>query len=244
MPQEQSLEEQLQQARAAAHAAYTRWLQRTQRGQTEEPAPAHNTNAAAGQKRPRGGGRARRASRKPKALGVADLYSSLRPTWLTIADLEAMPVNRPQDILCFDRNWLDRIDSDGIPWRDHKKTYTPPRMLRAARIQLTRLTPARSSKVRLAWRWPDRHTANDSIHVLFDMPCANCGKTHGYWYPLTDKGTVPRPHETQSNERLPHAGKHWTQLPKSMHVGWRGPMVRASVLDILPRLYVGRTEYE
>ena len=58
------------------------------------------------------------------------------------------------------------------------------------------------------------------------------------WYPVDGKGNVDYPTDTdifrKEAEKWQGCRIHWSEFPKDAPIGWRGPMIRWTDLDILP----------
>lgn len=150
------------------------------------------------------------------------LYTYLQPHYLTIDDIEKMAENEQLDIFFIDRNVMDL--SNDI--RETQFLYTPQEFFsNCYYIKFTKTQGLRGK-----WQWKFDNTEDELREFDIDLD--------DFWYPLIND-TVPEL-DTQLFYYIQDkfAGKHWSELEKTRNIGWRGPMVRESVLLENPNIRI------
>jgi hypothetical protein len=149
---------------------------------------------------------------------------------LTIEEVLKFPVGELVRIFFMDRNVLDLccrdnpIDSPVPPAYFFRNCYM--------------MDFRRSEGIRGTWA---QVTHGDGTPTLqeFDIDAGTC------WFPLKHD-TLPRYDDQDIFDLGENSGKHYTSFQPCTRLGWRGPMMRASDMDLLPHvkmpvLKAGRT---
>ncbi len=164
----------------------------------------------------------RAALRAKGALTIAAWERAMQAQrrWLTLKDVRAWKAGRTVDVLILHRNAADLAeDEDANP---RGKAIPAPQILRASRVrltpqQVTATAGAAGGALDAALSWPGGGEAH-STHLHVQV------RPGGAWYPLDADGTLPAK-DGQGFFRLLGRPVHWTALPPSTRVGWRGPMM-------------------
>jgi hypothetical protein len=154
-----------------------------------------------------------RVAKKVGKLDLSEWIQKVRDHWLTIADVKQLKPGSKLKVVILDRNIYDYLD--GFP----TNKMLPPTTLHQSTGTYTHGHGMQGTLL------PDHGPFE--FHVEYEK---------GRWYPLRN-GYLPA-----KDDQLGHAllGKktHWTKMPPTTAVGFRGPMVRVSDLKSLPDFYV------
>jgi len=131
------------------------------------------------------------------------------PYQLTIQDITSLPAGATLNLLIQDRNIGDSVD--GLKHFDGV-SRRPTEFFKGLTNVFTKSSGLSGT---MKWHWGETHP------FTFEL----LNKSQRMWYPLDDSGF----HGI--------SGKHWTQMPPTTKVGWRGAAMRWEDLDKLPELY-------
>jgi len=141
---------------------------------------------------------------------------------VTLRDLEDLPKGRGVDLFLMDRNLFD-LCCDDNPVR------TPLRPSHFFRDNyLVRFTKTDEAALKDTWEWLGDMKGQVEYCRGFDVDLGRC------WCPLDGDGRVPVVDPQGLCEFGEDAGKHFSELPGSTLVGWRGPMMPMCKMDLLP----------
>lgn len=151
--------------------------------------------------------------------------------WMSISDVKALPVGRGVKVLVLHRNAFDHSADE--QWNPRGKPVAPMRFFRNC---IAIYTPASGSDGDGGMRGTLRF-ANDNDDD-FMMIYLEVEYKKGFWYPLDDTGHLPARDPQNLMGRLLGKKVHWTELkPRTTHVGWRGPMLRADRVAKMPHVF-------
>jgi hypothetical protein len=139
-----------------------------------------------------------------------------KPYHLTIKDIENIPLNKPINIFCMDRNILDiscNIDHNypNIPTKPSvffRKGYC---------ITFTKTEDGIKGK------WIFNHDANSSYKKEFDIDIENI------WYPL--KNDCISDNINKNLHDIKYIGTNYKEFPETTRLGWRGAIMLMNNMD-------------
>jgi hypothetical protein len=138
-----------------------------------------------------------------------------RPSHLTIDDVLGMPLQQPVRIFFMDRNVLDLSANRNSNFSETH--VSPSRFFRNCYyIDFTR-----TEGIRGTWKWLYNGAPEAEESREFDIDMGTC------WFPL-------RNGEVYMYDDKSALRKHYSALPGTTRLGWRGPMMLASVMDSGP----------
>lgn len=155
------------------------------------------------------------------SLDYYSWYDKTRKYWITFKDIEKLKKNEKIDLLSLDRNVLDvayDINKPNVSYkakrffRDNKITYIHDKEI-FGKIKI-------SDKI-------GAPTIYDSVF--------NVEYKKDFWYPMYN-GYLPAK-DKQKIFKLLGKRTHWSKFPKKTHVGFRGPLIRWSDVDKLPKIH-------
>lgn len=155
-----------------------------------------------------------------------DKANALRGHWLTLKDARVMArggggAARKASVFAFHRNTGDRsADSDVNP---RGRAVQAARFFRLLRCSVA-LEAANGDALFAVLRFPDADPFRTALHVEYKP---------GMWFPLDEHGYLPAA-DPQSAFRLLGRKVHWTDMPPSTRIGWRGGFLRPEALAHLP----------
>lgn len=158
-----------------------------------------------------------------KGLDVERWTRKVRPSWLTIADIQRLKPGEKLAVLPLDRNVTDAVAAGGVPPNKlHPAgTFFKPNLAlyeHKEGLKGTLTLLAHSEKIILD---------PFEFHVEIDKK--------DNWYPLQD-GSLPAS-DPQGFVKLLGKKTHWADMSPSTHVGYRGPMLAAATLPKLPTVF-------
>eukprot|EP00005_Dracoamoeba_jomungandri_P007330 CAMPEP_0174262936 /NCGR_PEP_ID=MMETSP0439-20130205/16277_1 /TAXON_ID=0 /ORGANISM="Stereomyxa ramosa, Strain Chinc5" /LENGTH=235 /DNA_ID=CAMNT_0015347995 /DNA_START=45 /DNA_END=749 /DNA_ORIENTATION=- len=165
--------------------------------------------------------RSKNEEEEQQALSPSDWVKEAKRRYgMSLRDLMDLPIGEAVDLFLMDRNVFD-----GSTDRD-PGTYLPSVFF--ADNYLVRFTKTDEAGLKGTWEWLGMMVGEVEEDRGFDVDLGRC------WYPLEDDGKVPEEDQQGIFQFGEHAGKHFSELPDSTLVGWRGPMMLMEKMDLLP----------
>jgi len=143
-----------------------------------------------------------------------------RTPTLTISDVIKLKHGQHIDVAIIDRNALDMIESTC----KQNTLYSPNRFFKPVKGYYVHDTGLKGKLVLYSEKDP----------VTIDPFEFHVSVQHG-WYPLTN-GILPA-NDAQHLFELYNKPIHWKNMPSTLSIGYRGPMILWSKLNTLPKLY-------
>jgi hypothetical protein len=155
-----------------------------------------------------------------KGLTIEKWEQKSIPYHLTIKDIMDMKENKKYNLFHIDRNFYDFVDMDtkgiNLPTFIFRKNYK------------SIFTKSKDISGTTEWIFSDNDRRTDDTVWHIDL---------GHiWYPLHN-GYVPLEDSMGLFNIGEHAGKHWTELPKTTRIGWRGPCMLMSDINKVGNIY-------
>ena len=148
------------------------------------------------------------------ALEMGDWIEAAKRHWMTLADVAALPPGKPANIVMFHRNVGDRcMDEDVNP---RGRAVRPARFFRTCVVTFVPDSDGGGTKGVVTF--VGEEDDDEKYHMELDVEYKN-----DHWYPL--KGGYLPGSDSQRLAKLLGRRLHWSKMPKSTHVGWRGPMM-------------------
>ncbi len=165
---------------------------------------------------------------KLKARGSVawtDWIVAMRKKYVTIRDLVKWHVEKRVRVLVLHRNIGDvECESQVNP---RGRAIPASKFFRTACEQMTLLPTPHTIGQPLSASFKPNDQYPDPMHLHVEYK-------PGFWYPLDDNGYLPA-RDPQTKSSLLGRRVHWTELPRSTCVGFRGPMMCwADVLSATP----------
>ena len=137
-----------------------------------------------------------------------DWIEAHKSSWITIADIVDLPINKKVKILMLDRNIYDNKD------RFKKaKLYAPKTFFSKDYMYFTKTNEDMLSGSK-KYLWSDTAFENEEFDIEYKP---------GYWFPLKD-GFLPAK-DDQKFVKLLGKKRHWKEFSTATHIGLRGPMM-------------------
>lgn len=174
------------------------------------------------------------------ALHYTDWFDKTRKSWITIGDIMKLKKGDKLDLLMLDRNATDtafHYNKMSVP-KEPSKFF---RHNRITYIHDTDMTGTIRQKIVIdltnnKTKKTEKKRVTDNTEAEFDVEYKK-----DYWYPFRD-GVLPAK-DFQGYFKLLGKKKHYTDFPKSTHVGFRGPLIPWSQIDKFPKVYQVDDEY-
>lgn len=139
------------------------------------------------------------------------------PYHVTIKDILSVPVGEPVKLLFICRNIFDLTSENakGVSMRPSdffRKCY--------------QVEFVRTEGIKGIWKSEDKTNERE-----FDIFLENLG----FWFPLVNNRVPDRDYQGVFDLSV-SAGKHYSELPETTKLGWRGPMIFKDKIDELPNV--------
>lgn len=156
-------------------------------------------------------------------------WAASQKYWMTIADVERIPPGKTIDACFLHRNVWDTTMTPERRGKLHKpSTFFAEEKARFAQVHRYTRTSRKTTPLEGQSMFVEYESEPKPFE--FEIEYAK-----GKWYPLS-KGVLPAK-DSQGAFKLLGTAKHWSEFPKTTHVGWRGPMIAWENLDKLPKIY-------
>lgn len=160
-----------------------------------------------------------------QTIPALEFQKATRPHHITIRDVLELKVGDPVTFLCFDRNVWDLVLKEDPEEKDY---VTPADLFFATGYHLTFERTEGLAGIAVMSAGDEKMGAMEPFEFHIEY-------APGYWYPLRDNH-LPMQDPQGLGSFHYDAPKHWNTFPENTRVGWRGPMIRQSVLEESPAI--------
>lgn len=154
----------------------------------------------------------------PDALTISEWINNAKKYYVTLGDIMEIKKGEKIKFLILDRNVLDVVQNTNKP----NKAYEPAKFFRKSYGILKY-----GGNLQGTMKFCDISVQRPfEFHIEYKKD---------QWYPL--KNEYLPAHDPQNIFKLLGKQKHYTEFPKSTHVGFRGPMIFWQDMANLPNIY-------
>ena len=158
-----------------------------------------------------------------KGLEVNKWINKMRKHYFRINDVLKMKKGDKIKLLLLDRNVTDITNSEDT--NKELVSYKPEHFYRKNLVIYTHNTELKGVITFLCWDIKQKEFQFEIEYLKNN------------WYPLNEDGKLPKKDPQNLVDFKDKAGKHYSEFYKTTSVGFRGPMIKYSILKELPNVY-------